>query len=157
MSLNPREGVGWVMTPPVLLTVLHQRGVTGSDFQVGQVVGKTLAPPGERGEGGDAVERTSKAPTLVLTPHRASAAPSSGLISVKIKVFPSCLCLTSSGSSWFQPCHCSLPPWWSEVFHPEITETSKCCPALARQNSSPEILTLWGNSFWCLAESAAVA
>lgn len=33
---------------PVLLTVLHQRGVIGGDFKVGGVVGETLVPPGER-------------------------------------------------------------------------------------------------------------
>lgn len=44
-----------MITPPVLLTVLHQRGVTGCDLQVGEVVGKTLVPPGKRGEGGDAM------------------------------------------------------------------------------------------------------
>lgn len=58
---------GWVLTPAVLLTVLHQRGVTDSDFQVGEVVGKTLVPPGERGEGGDAVvwkDQQSPSPAL---------------------------------------------------------------------------------------------
>lgn len=55
-----------MITPSVLLTLLHQCGAAGSDFHVGGVVGETLVPSGGRKRRRVMQERGAETPSLHL-------------------------------------------------------------------------------------------